>query len=143
MNFRVMKQSDYDAIISLWQNAQGIKLRDADSREGIDKYLQRNPGLSFVAEFDGMVVGTIMAGHDGKRGYLQHLAVAVSHRKMGIATKLLTLCLSALKVEGIVKSHIHVLCENEAAKVYWKNRGWLKRDDIEAFSFINGGDENT
>jgi len=92
MNFRVMKQSDYDAIISLWQNAQGIKLRDADSREGIDKYLQRNPGLSFVAEFNGMVVGTIMAGHDGKRGYLQHLAVAVTHRKMGIATKLLNLC---------------------------------------------------
>jgi ribosomal protein S18 acetylase RimI-like enzyme len=138
-----MKESDYEDIISLWQNAEGVKLRDADSREGINKYLQRNPGLSFIAESNGEIVGTIMAGHDGKRGYLQHLAVAFNHRKNGIATKLLNLCISALKAEGIVKSHIHVLCENETAKIYWKNRGWLKRNDIEVFSFINGGNANT
>jgi len=143
MNFRPMKESDYQKIVSLWQNAEGVRLRDADSQEGISKYLQRNPGLSFVAELNGNIVGTIMAGHDGKRGYLQHLAVALDHRKKGIATELLNRCLSALNAAGITKSHIHVLCENETAKTYWKNRGWLKRDDIEVFSFINGGDENT
>ena len=143
MNFRVMKQGDYQEIISLWQNAEGVKLRNADSKEGINKYLQRNPGLSFVAELNGNIIGTIMAGHDGKRGYLQHLAVTLDHRKNGVATELLNRCLSALKVEGITKSHIHVLCENETAKAYWKNRGWVKRNDIEVFSFINGGDENT
>ena len=143
MIFREMKESDYKDIISLWQNAEGVKLREADSLEGIGKYLLRNPGLSFIAEINGEIVGTIMAGHDGKRGYLQHLAVDTQYRRSGIATELLNRCLAALQVEGIVKSHIHVLCENDAAKIYWQNRGWLKRDDIEVFSFINGDNANT
>lgn len=143
MNFREMKESDYENIISLWQNAEGVKLRDADSKEGINKYLQRNPGLSFIAETDGKIVGTIMAGHDGKRGYLQHLAVDIHHRKRGIATELLNRCLAALKAENILKSHIQVLCENDSAKIYWQNRGWLKRNDIETFSFIHGDNINT
>lgn len=138
-----MNESDYHGIILLWQNAEGVKIRDADSEEGIRKYLLRNPGLSFVAESNGEIVGTIMAGHDGKRGYLQHLAVASNHRQNGIATELLNYCLAALKAEGIIKSHIHVLCENEKAKIFWVNRGWLKRNDIEVFSYINGGNANT
>lgn len=143
VNFREIKESDYESIISLWQNSEGVKLREADSKDGIGKYLRRNPGLSFIAEINGEIVGTIMAGHDGKRGYLQHLAVDVQHRRNGIATELLKRCLAALKLEGIVKSHIHVLYENEAAKVYWQNRGWVTRNDIEVFSFINGHNENT
>ena len=138
-----MRISDYGEIISLWQEAEGVKLRDADSVEGIDKYLKRNPGLSFVAENDGDIVGTIMSGHDGKRGYIQHLAVVRIYRESGIATKLLSHCLDALKSEGILKSHIHVLSNNELAKKYWHNRGWEKREDIEVYSYINGSASNT
>jgi ribosomal protein S18 acetylase RimI-like enzyme len=143
VHYRELELSDYDKVISLWQDVEGVKLRDADSKSGINKYLQRNPGLSFVAEEGGNIVGTIMSGHDGKRGYIQHLAVLPSKRKTGIATELLSLCLEALKSEGIVKSHIHVLSNNEVAKNYWLNRGWVKRTDIEVYSYINGSSENT
>ena len=138
-----MQISDYEKIIAFWQEVEGVKLRDADSREGIEKYLKRNPGLSFVAEKNGKIAGTIMAGHDGKRGYIQHLAVKADKRRSGIASTLLSICLEALKKEGIVKSHVLVLGDNEPAKSYWQNRGWVKREDIEVYSYINGGDANT
>jgi ribosomal protein S18 acetylase RimI-like enzyme len=135
--------SDYEKVTSLWQEAEGIKLRDADSYDGIQKYLHRNPGLSFVAVENGNIVGTIMSGHDGKRGYIQHLAVVPSQRRSGIGSELLSLCIQALRKEGILKSHIHVLSGNELAKYYWSNRGWVKRTDIEVYSYINGNNENT
>ena len=134
---------DYGKVIQLWQEVEGVCLREADSKEGISKYLLRNPNLSFVAETGGMLIGTIMSGHDGKRGYLQHLAVAEKYRNAGVASTLLNMCVASLKEEGIIKSHIHVLGGNHLAKNYWKNRGWYKRNDIEVFSYINGGSENT
>lgn len=143
MQYREMDLSDYDNIISLWQEAEGIVVRDADSREGIQKYLQRNPSLSFVATKEDVIVGTIMSGHDGKRGYIQHLVVASEIRKSGVASELLSRCIDALKLEGIIKSHIHVLSNNKLAKNYWSNRGWVERTDIGVYSYINGGNEST
>ena len=143
MKYREMKLSDYSDIISLWQESEGVKLRNADSQVGIEKYLARNPGLCFVAEENNKIIGTIMSGHDGKRGYIQHLAVKPSLRKSGVATALLSSCLNALKVEGIIKSHIHVLSDNKLAKEYWSSRGWEKRNDIDVYSYVNGGNENT
>lgn len=142
MRYRTMTIDDYEAAIALWSESEGVRLRDADSREGIEKYLLRNPGSSFVAEADGELVGTIMAGHDGKRGYVQHLSVADSHRRAGIATRLVSLCLEALKHEGILKSHLMILPENEAGKKFWASQGWACRSDIQLYSFINAEDQN-
>ncbi|WP_386079143.1 GNAT family N-acetyltransferase [Vreelandella sp. F11] len=145
MHYRTMTINDYEAAIALWSESEGVRLRNADSREGIEKYLLRNPGLSFVAEGEreGELVGTIMAGHDGKRGYVQHLSVADSHRRLGIATRLVDLCLEALKHEGILKSHLMILPENEAAQQFWSNQGWAYRSDILLYSFVNGDNANT
>ncbi len=142
MHYRTMTINDYEAAIALWSESEGVRLRDADSREGIEKYLLRNPGLSFVAEVEGELVGTIMAGHDGKRGYIQHLSVAGSQRRAGIATQLVNLCLEALKNEGILKSHLMILPENEAAQKFWANQGWAYRSDILLYSFVNGDNHN-
>lgn len=142
MHYRTMTIHDYDAAIALWGESEGVRIRDADSREGIEKYLLRNPGLSFVAEVEGELVGTIMAGHDGKRGYVQHLSVSDAHRRLGIATRLVSLCLEALKHEGILKSHLMILPENEAAQTFWASQGWAYRSDILLYSFINGEDSN-
>jgi len=143
MKYRCMQISDYQPVIQLWRNCEGLSLRDADSRDGIEKYLERNPGLSFVAEDDAQIFGSIMAGHDGKRGYIQHLAVDPALRKRGIATKLVDLCLDALKSRGIDKSHVHVLKKNQAGRAYWSSRGWNLRAEIVMYSFINGDNENT
>lgn len=142
MHYRTMTINDYEAAIALWSESEGVRLRNADSREGIEKYLLRNPGLSFVAEVEGDLVGTIMAGHDGKRGYVQHLSVADSHRRLGIATRLASLCLEALEREGILKSHLMILPENEAAQQFWANQGWAYRSDILLYSFVNGDNHN-
>jgi N-acetylglutamate synthase len=141
--YRPMTIDDYDSAVQLWTGTEGVRLRDADSRAGIEKYLARNPGLSFVAEVDGRLVGTIMSGHDGKRGYIQHLSVTDSYRRRGIGSKLVQLCLEALKKEGILKSHLMILVENEAGKLFWSGLGWVGRRDIDLYSFINGNGANT
>lgn len=142
MNYRSMQISDYEDVIALWCESDGLSLRDADSPGGIEKYLQRNPGLSFVACDEGGIVGTLMAGHDGKRGYIQHLAVADRIRQNGVASRLLELCLEALKSQGILKSHVHVIGANEAGRRFWINRGWTRRSEIEMYSFINSDNIN-
>jgi len=137
-----MQISDYDAVISLWRDCEGLSLRDADSPGGIEKYLLRNPGLSFVALEGTRVVGSIMAGHDGKRGYIQHLAVADSQRNRGVASSLVDRCLAALKALGIEKAHVHVQQDNDSGRRYWSGRGWTRRADVVMYSFINGDNEN-
>ncbi len=142
MEYRELNLTDYGAILDLWKNTEGVGLRDSDSFEGIAKYLKRNPGLSFVAVKDEKVIGTIMSGHDGKRGYIQHLAVHHDYRKMGVATKLIDLALVALSADGILKSHIHIFANNFEGKKYWSNRGWLERKDVVIYSFINCENKN-
>ena len=143
MDYRKLQIADHEELLLLWQNCDGISLRDADSRQGMQRYLERNPGLSFVAEADGRIVASLMAGHDGRRGYIQHLAVDLEQRKQGIAGRLLELCLQALLDQGIVKSHVHVLNSNELGREFWSRRGWTHRAEIEMYSFINGDNANT
>lgn len=143
MHYRNLQITDHQELMLLWQNSDGVSLRDADSRQAMEKYLERNPGLSFIAEVDGRVVASLMAGHDGRRGYIQHLAVDPEQRKQGIAGRLLELCLQALLAQGIVKSHVHVLNTNQLGRDFWSRRGWIHRDEIEMYSFINGDNENT
>ncbi|MGC4075367.1 MAG: GNAT family N-acetyltransferase [Nibricoccus sp.] len=134
MNITEFTLDHYDEVIALWKLTPGICIRADDSREATARYLARNPGLSFVAISDGKVVGSALSGHDGRRGYLQHVAVAAAFRKRGIAQALVARCLSALAANGITKTHVAVLADNDSAIRYWTNRGWEKRDDIVRFS---------
>ncbi|WP_235212631.1 MULTISPECIES: GNAT family N-acetyltransferase [Burkholderia] len=137
-----MTIEDYDAVLDLMRQTPGVTVRDADSREATGRYLERNPGLSFVAVLDGAIVGCVMAGHDGRRGYLQHLVVLPAHRRKGIANQLVEHCLVGLEALGIVKSHVDVLKTNDIAHAYWSGRGWGKRTDIDRYSFIRSGGSN-
>jgi len=142
MRYRNLVISDHPELMRLWRSCDGLSLRDADSVESMEKYLQRNPSLSFVAEQQGNIVASLMAGHDGRRGYIQHLAVANESRGQGIAGKLLDLCLDALARQGIVKSHVHVMHSNRAGIEFWSRRGWIHRSEIEMYSFIKDGNPN-
>ena len=143
VTIREMTLGDFERVIALMQQTPGIAVRDADSREAIGRYLRRNPGLSFVAEASGDLIGCIMAGHDGRRGYLQHLVVAAGHRNKGIATRLIDASLDKLEAAGIFKSHIEVFAANSSAIEFWEKIGWKRRTDIVRYSFIRLGDENT
>ncbi|HKJ50907.1 MAG TPA: GNAT family N-acetyltransferase [Gammaproteobacteria bacterium] len=140
--YRRMQIDDYDEVLCLWAACEGLSIREADSRDGIERYLARNPGLSHVAVLEDRIVGSIMGGHDGKRGYIQHLAVAEIARKQGVASRLVELCVAALKLEGIEKSHVHVLKHNQAGNAYWTRLGWRQRSEIVMYSFINGENKN-
>lgn len=142
INIRVMTMDDYDAVLALMSNTPGISLRDADSREATARYLQRNPGMSFVAESESGLCGCVMCGHDGRRGYLQHLLVLPEFRQQGIANQLVQRCLSSLEALGIGKCHLDVLKGNDTAARYWQNRGWQLRQDIDRYSFTRPGNEN-
>lgn len=133
---------DYDAVIGLLNATSGVRLREADSHEATARYLERNPGLSFVAIVDGDIAGCVMCGHDGRRGYLQHLAVSQKQRRLGIGSALVEACLTKLESLGILKTHIDVLVENQQAHDFWRHRGWQKRDDIFRFSFVMSHDTN-
>lgn len=116
---RTMTPSDYAAVLALMQDTPGISLREADSREATERYLARNPGLSFVAEREGRLIGCVMCGHDGRRGYLQHLLVLPAYRRQGIAQALTQRCLNALEALGIHKCHLDVFKTNTPAAQYW------------------------
>jgi ribosomal protein S18 acetylase RimI-like enzyme len=142
VTIQVMTLTDYDSVSRLLTSIPGLTMRSADSREAIERYLARNPGLSFVARSDNRVVGCVLCGHDGRRGYLQHLAVESALRRQGIGTALVTHCLDALRDFGIEKVHIDVLVDNTLAHEYWTNSGWKERTDITRYSFSNSTDPN-
>lgn len=142
INIRVMTLDDYDAVLALMSNTPGISIRDADSRASTARYLARNPGMSFVAESDAGLCGCVMCGHDGRRGYLQHLLVLPDFRGQGIANGLVQRCLSSLEALGIGKCHLDVLKTNDAAASFWQKQGWKLRQDIDRYSFTRPGNEN-
>ena len=132
----------YDDVIALMRRTSGISLRDADSRDATERYLVRNPGMSFVGVDNGQVIGCAMCGHDGRRGYLQHVVVDEGWRGRGIADQLVGRCLAELEQLGIEKTHIDVFVDNDLANAYWIRRGWRKRDDIYRYSMVRTGGEN-
>jgi ribosomal protein S18 acetylase RimI-like enzyme len=139
---RPMRIDDYESVVDLMKQTPGVTFRDADSRENTARYLDRNPALSFVAHVDGQLIGCIMSGHDGRRGYLQHLVVHPDHRRKGLANALVESCLYALEKLGIAKSHIDVLKTNESGASYWARQGWKLRTDIDRYSFVRAGGVN-
>jgi len=129
-----MRIDDYNEIYELWRNTSGVGLSDADKKENIEKFLTRNKGLSFVCRHEGKIIGTIMCGHDGRRGYIYHVAVAENYRGKGIGRRLVEMCLERLKSEGIDKCHLFVYPDNAIGNAFWTSMGWQKRDDIFVYS---------
>ncbi|MGB0388887.1 MAG: GNAT family N-acetyltransferase [Ardenticatenaceae bacterium] len=125
-----MRSEDYDEVLALWQSSPGVGLSHADSREGIRRFLERNPALSFVARDNQELVGVVLGGHDGRRGYIHHLTVRQSHRRAGIGGALVERCLSALRQEGIGKCHLFVFKDNQAGIAFWKESDWTERIDL-------------
>lgn len=120
----------YDQVFSLWEQTEGIGLSGADSKENIQAYLDRNPGTSFVAAAGKEIVGTVLGGHDGRRGYIYHLCVHPAHRRAGIGQTLVSRCIEVIKGCGIQKCHISVINENRDGLAFWERIGWHVRSDI-------------
>jgi len=131
VKIRLMKIYDYDEVYNLWLNTPGMGLNTTDeSRDGIERYLKRNPETCFVAEADGRIVGVNMAGHDGRRGYIYHTAVMPDYRNQGIGRNLVECSVHALEKEGINKTALVVFAKNELGNSFWESIGFIARDDL-------------
>lgn len=128
---RTLVADDYDRVYALWKNTEGVGLSSSDSREGIEFFLKRNPGLSRVAvDSEERLLGTLLCGHDGRRGYLHHLAVIASARRAGIGRALVEAALADLRKLGIAKCNLFLIADNETGRAYWNHIGWKFRTDL-------------
>jgi ribosomal protein S18 acetylase RimI-like enzyme len=115
---------DYDAALQLWQRVEGLEVAEGDDREGVARFLARNPGVSRVAIDGSAVVGVAMCGHDGRRGHVYHLAVDPAYRRYGLGRRLVKECLDGLRRAGVLRAIILVADNNFSGAEFWKRAGW-------------------
>lgn len=131
MTIRAMTINDYEWVYALWLNTPNMGLNNLDdSKEGIAKYLLRNPNTCFVAEVEGKIIGVILSGHDGRRGYIHHTSVDAREQRRGVGTALVNAAMSALKGEGINKVALVVFRKNEKGNAFWAKQGFDVRNDL-------------
>lgn len=134
MELTEMTIDHYEQSIDLWSCTEGLVLSDSDSKGSISLFLSRNEGMSFVCLEEGRVVGTILCGHDGRRGFLYHVAVSETSRGKGIAKRMVERSLEGLRAAGITKCHLFTLESNEIGNRYWSGTGWERRSGILLYS---------
>ncbi len=131
-----MQEEDYEQVKELWMSIKGFSIRSVDdSREGVLKFLRRNPTTSVIARADGRVVGSILCGHDGRRAGLYHVCVREEYRKHGIGKRMVEFCLQALKEEGLSKVSLVAFTNNDIGNAFWTNMGWTKREDLNQYEY--------
>lgn len=134
---RLMTMEDYDEVYALWLTIKGFAIRSIDdSREGVERFLQRNPTTSVVAVEDGKIAGAILCGHDGRRGCLYHVCVAPGYRRRGIGKEMVLFCMEALKKEGINKVSLIAFTKNDIGNAFWHKVGWIQREDLNYYDFV-------
>lgn len=135
-NLRVMQIEDYENVYKLWMTIDGFGIRTIDdSKEGVARFLKRNPDTSVVAETDGKIVGAILCGHDGRRGCLYHVCVHKDYRKHGIGKAMVVFCMKALQAEEINKVSLIAFQSNEVGNKFWRRVGWTFREDLNYYDF--------
>ncbi len=136
MAVRTMQIEDYDGVYALWMSIQGFAIRSVDdSREGVTRFLKRNPTTSVVAEEDGRIVGAILCGHDGRRGCMYHVCVQKEYRMRGIGRQMVTYAMEALKKEEISKVSLIAFTVNDIGNAFWNRIGWTRRLDLNYYDF--------
>ena len=144
MNYeiRTMEKDDYDEVYKLWTTIHGFAMRSIDdSKEGVSRVLDRNPGLSVVAVSGGKIIGAILVGHDGRRACFYHVCVHEDFRKHGLGRAMATEAMIRLKNEGITKVQLVAFTENQVGNSFWQAEQWVKRSDLNVYDFILN-DEN-
>lgn len=133
---RTMTIEDYDGVYKLWKSIRGFAIRSVDdSREGVEIFLKRNPSTSVVAEYNGEIIGSILCGHDGRRGCLYHVCVAEGFRMHGIGKSMVVRAMEALKAEKVNKVSLIAFLQNDMGNAFWKEIGWTKREDLNYYDF--------
>lgn len=134
IKIRPFKVNDIEAVLRLWASCEGLGRGPGDSVEALSRYLQRNPEMSLVVVDGKAIAAAVLCGHDARRGYIYHLAVAAEYRRRGIASALVYRCLSNLKAEGIERCQVFVQADNAVATTFWQAMGGKLRTDLHMLS---------
>lgn len=121
---------DYNRVMTVWNQCDGIGLSGSDSEENIRSFLGKNPGMSFIAKVGDRIVGAVLCGHDGRRGHIYHLGVHPDYRHQGIGRTLSERCLCALKEAKIERCHLFVYNDNVEGIQFWMRTGWRLRSEL-------------
>ncbi len=135
VRYREMLAQDFDALLELWTQTPGVDVTAADTYDGLTFFLERNPGTSFIAESGGQIVGAIMCGHDGRRGFIHHLVVYTPFRRQGIARYLVQLSMGQLEQIGLEKCHLFIRRDNQSGLKFWESLEWKERIELTMASF--------
>lgn len=137
MTIRAMTIDDYDQVYSLWKTIKGFGIRSMDdSREGIERFLNRNPGISYVAAEEDRVVGSTLCGHDGRQGCFYHVCVHEKYRRRGLGKAMVVASMEALRKEKINKVCLIAFSKNDVGNAFWKTIGWSRREDCNYYDFL-------
>lgn len=135
-DIRIMTIEDYEGVRDLWMTIEGFAIRSIDdSREGVERFLKRNPTTSVVAQAGGEIVGAILCGHDGRRGCFYHVCVRKDHRLMGIGKAMVVRAMEELRRENINKVSLIAFTKNDIGNQFWKGIGWTQRLDLNYYDF--------
>lgn len=137
IQIRTMTVEDYENVSSLWMTIKGFGIRSIDdSKEGVERFIKRNPTTSVVAEEDGKIVGAILCGHDGRRGTLYHVCVHENYRRRGVGKAMVVFCMEALKKEHINKVSLIAFKSNQIGNSFWHHESWDFREDLNYYDFV-------
>jgi putative acetyltransferase len=125
-----MTACDLEAVLDLWGQTEGVGLNESDTPKQLRAFLDRNSGLSVIARDGPRLIGAVLCGHDGRRGYLHHLAVLPNYRGRGLGRQMAETCLAALGALGILKCNIFLYADNEPGERFWRQCGWSARSDL-------------
>jgi N-acetylglutamate synthase len=126
-----LTEHELPAVLALWSGTEGVGLNESDEPRQLRAFLNRNPDLSLVARAGHNLVGAVLCGHDGRRGYLHHLAVVPAYRQQGLGRRMVDACLTTLGALGIMKCNIFLYADNELGEQFWRRCGWSKRTDLQ------------
>lgn len=130
ITFSPLTTSDLHDVLALWSTTDGVGLNESDTPDRLRAFLDRNPGLSLIVRDGSRLVGAVLCGHDGRRGYLHHLAVVPEFRRGGLGRQMAEMCLASLAALGILKCNIFLYAENETGERFWNQCGWKARSDL-------------
>lgn len=137
VEIRTMVIEDYEEVMNLWRRIKGFRIRKIDDDyEHINKFLIRNAGLSVVAIKEGLIVGTILSGHDGRQASLYHVCVDKPYRGLDIAQEMVKEAVARLRDEGISKITLIAYKKNLPGNLFWKNQNWKQNKEINSYEFI-------
>lgn len=142
LTFAAMSIADYDEVIAFWRGQEGIGLNESDSHEQIARFLEHNPGMSLVVRDGRQLVGAVLSGHDGRRGYLYHLAVDPAYRQQGLGRQIVARCLREFHRLGLHKCNINVFGANDAGQAFWKRIGFAGRQDLLPMQKVIAGNDS-